>query len=456
MNSGLDVVILAAGKGSRMCSQQPKALHSLAGEPLLEHVLRATAAVRPRRTVIVVGHRAHAVRSAFAGRSLTFVSQDPPLGTAHAVQQTREQLSSPFFLVVPGDVPLVPLEALTRLVELHCDSGSLVTLLTSEMEEPGQYGRVLRNREGKVTQVVEAADAAPKQLAVKEVNAGVYCLSNRSELWDALEELSPSNAKGEYYLTDLVSVAARRGECSAVVWPHNEQLIGINDRRDLAQAERTLRYRTLEQLMLSGVTVVDPDNTYVSPETSVGQDTVLLPGTHLQGTCRVGKGCRVGPGAHLADSQLEDGAIVSWSVLEGAWVGPEARVGPYAHLRPGAHIGARARVGNFVEVKAASLGEGAKAGHLAYIGDASVEAGANIGAGAITCNYDGMHKHHTHIGEGAFIGSNVSLVAPVTVGEHSTVGAGSVIVRDVPPRALAVARAPQVVKPDWKERGEVA
>ncbi|MFO8033968.1 MAG: bifunctional UDP-N-acetylglucosamine diphosphorylase/glucosamine-1-phosphate N-acetyltransferase GlmU [Candidatus Bipolaricaulota bacterium] len=456
MNSGLDVVILAAGKGTRMRSQYPKVLHRLAGAPLLEHVLRAAAGVSPDRSIVVLGHKGEQVQAAFADRPLSFVTQDPPLGTGHAIQCTRHEVTSPVFLVLPGDVPLIPPEALIRLVELHRESGALLTLLTAELDDPRAYGRVLRDKQGRVSGVVEAADANAEELTVREVNSGVYCLANRPELWEALDALSPVNAQGELYLTDLVSATARKRACSALVWPHSEDLIGINDRRDLAKAERTLGQRTLEELMLSGITVVDPERTYVSPESQLGQDTVLFPGTHLEGACRVGRNCRVGPGAQLIDTRLEDGATVKWSVLEGARVGAEARVGPYAHLRPGTQIGSHARVGNFVEVKAASLGDGAKAGHLAYIGDATVGARVNIGAGAITCNYDGVSKHHTQIGAGAFIGSNVSLVAPVTVGDQAVVGAGSVIVQDVPPGALAVARARQAVKPDWKQHREVA
>ncbi len=456
MNSGLDVVILAAGKGTRMRSQHPKVLHPLAGRFLLEHVLQAVVSLSPERTIVVVGHKADEVRAAFEGRRLSFVVQEPPRGTGHAVQCTRDVIRAPAFLVLPGDVPLVQPAALQRLLSLHQESQALVTLLTANPADPSQYGRVLRDAEGRVRGVVEAADANSEELAVAEVNSGVYCLSNCRELWEALDSLTPANAQGEVYLTDLVSTAAGKGACSALAWPCSDDLRGINDRRDLAEAERTLRRRTVEELMLSGVTVVDPESTYVSSQSQVGQDTVIFPNTHLEGSCRIGTGCRLGPGAQLTDAHLENGVSVHWSVLQKAWVGTAAHIGPYAHLRPGARIGARARVGNFVEIKAASLGDGAKAGHLAYIGDASVGDGANIGAGAITCNYDGLHKHHTHIGAGAFIGSNVALVAPVTVGDHAVIGAGSVIVRDVPSGALALSRAPQVAKPDWKKRREVA
>ncbi len=455
MNNSLDVVILAAGRGTRMRSQHPKVLHSVAGMPMLEHVLRTLHGLHPARVVVVVGHGADAVRSAMKDRGLTFALQDPPQGTGHALLCARSVISAPHIVVLPGDVPLLPAEALKLLLNRHREADALLTLLTTERAEPGQYGRVLRDESGAVTRVVEAADATDEERSVREVNAGVYCMSNCLPMWQALETLLPDNAQGEVYITDLVKRAAADGRCAAVTWPCETDLMGINDRCDLAQAEGYLRQRILQQLMVSGVTVVDPGSTYVSPEAEVNEDTVLYPNTHIYGKCRVGRGCSVGPGAHLEDTELEDGVTTLWSMLEGAWVGTGARVGPYAHLRPGARIGPSARVGNFVEVKAASLGNGAKANHLAYIGDATVGAGANIGAGTITCNYDGTRKHHTHIGGGAFIGSNTALVAPVRVGENAVVGAGSVIDRDVPPYALALGRAPQVVKEDWNRDREV-
>ncbi len=456
MDNSLDVVILAAGRGTRMRSQHPKVLHALAGMPLLEHVLRTLHGLHPARVVVVVGHGAHAVRSAMQDHGLTFVLQDTPRGTGHALLCARSALTAPHVLVLPGDVPLLPAEALEALVNTHRDTHALLTLLTAERADPGQYGRVLRDEAGAVTHVVEASDATDDELSVREVNAGVYCMSNGPQMWQALETLLPDNAQGELYITDLVKRAAAGQKCAAVLWPCGSELMGINDRCDLAEAEGHLRKRILQQLMASGVTVVDPGRTYVSPEAEVSQDTVLHPGTHILGKSRVGRGCSVGPGAHLVDTELEDGVTTLWSMLEGAWVGTGARVGPYAHLRPGARIGAKARVGNFVEIKESTLGNGAKANHLAYIGDATVGEGANIGAGAITCNYDGTHKHPTYIGSGAFIGSNAALVAPVHVGAHAVVGAGSVIDRDVPPYALALTRAPQEIKENWKRNREVA
>jgi len=439
MSKPLDVVILASGKGTRMCSRIPKVLHPLAGLPLLEHALRVTASLSPRTIVVVVGHGADQVKSSFQGRGLVFVDRGEP-------PAIRKAVSSPWFLVLPGDAPLVPQEALRSLLEFHEQNGLSLSFLSTELPEPGRCDRVVR-KEGKVARIVEAKDATPEELAIREVNSGIYCVSNTPEVWEALAGFPPKDAQGECYLTDLVERFA--GKADALVWRHPEDLLRVNDRLDLARAEGILRKRILNRLMLAGVTVVDPGAVYLSPDVEVGSDTVLYPGVHLYGGTEIGQGCAIGPDAYLIDSRVEDEVRVWYSVLEGAYVEEGAKIGPFAHLRPGAHIGARTRIGNFVEVKAARLGEGVKAGHLAYIGDAEVGAYANVGAGAITCNYDGLRKHRTQIGPGAFIGSNAALVAPVRIGEGAYVGAGSVITEDVPPYALALGRSPQVIKPDW-------
>lgn len=454
MDDSLDVVVLAAGKGTRMRSRRPKVLHPLAGLPLLEHVLRTAFALSPRRVVVVLGHGAEEVREAFAERGVGFVDQGEPRGTGHAVLSAQPAVSAQTFFVLPGDVPLVPTDALQALLRYHRDQQALVSLLTTKPADPGPYGRVVRGEDGRPKRIVEAADAGPGERGIDEVNSGIWCLENVPALWQGLAGLSPANAQGELYLTDLIAQFAPAGRTTALLWASADDLRGINDRAELAQVEFLLRHRILTAWMREGVTVVDPSAVYPSPDATVGEDTVLLPGTHLLGATAVGEGCTVGPGAFLVDTQVEDGARVWYSVLEGAHVGPEARVGPYAHLRPGARIGARAWVGNFVEVKEATLGAGVKAGHLAYIGDAEVGAGANIGAGAITCNFQPgkRGKFHTEIGPRAFIGTNVSLVAPIHIGEGAVVGAGSVITENVPPYALALERTAQVLKPGWAAR----
>jgi len=451
MDDSLEIVILAAGKGTRMRSRLPKVLHPLSGYPLLEHVLRTAFSLSPRRVVVVVGHGGDEVRAAFADRGLVCVDQGEPRGTGHAVLSAREAVTSRMFLVLPGDVPLVPAEALRALVQFHRERNATVSLLSMEPADPGPYGRVVRGSNGQPVRIVEAGDASPEQLAVREVNSGIWCLENSPHLWRALAGLSTANAKGEFYLTDLVARFSGQGKAAALLWPCADDLRGVNDRMDLARVESVLRQRILVAWMRDGVTVVDPSAVYPSLDASVGEDTVILPGTHIVGRTTIGAGCAIGPGVYLLDARIGDGARVWYSTVEGAEVGAEATIGPYTHLRPGSRIGARARVGNFVEVKASTLGAGAKAAHLAYIGDAEVGAGANIGAGAITCNFQPGRKgkFRTEIGPGAFIGTNASLIAPIRIGEGAVVGAGSVIAHDVPPFALALERSPETLKPNW-------
>ncbi len=454
MSQAWAVVVLAAGKGTRMRSSLPKVLHPLCGLPLLAYPLRVARSLDPQEIVVVVSQGKEKIAQVFASWSVRFVDQGEPLGTGHAVLAAREALSLPRFFVLPGDVPLLPPPALELLWARHRENSALASFLTLELSSPALYGRVVRDEAGKPKKIVEASEATPEERAIREVNSGIWLLENHPAVWAALTRLSPENAKGEYYLTDLVALLYPRVE--AVLWPNPEDLLGVNDRVDLARLEGILRQRILEGWMQEGVTVVDPATVYPGPDVRVGQDTVIFPGTFLLGETEVGPNCQIGPQAYLLDSKVAEGARVWFSVLEAVQVGREAQIGPYAHLRAGAQIGARARIGNFVEVKASQIGEGAKALHLAYIGDAEVGAGANIGAGAITCNFQPgkKEKFRTEIGAGAFIGSNACLIAPIRIGEGAVVGAGSVITEDVPPYALALARGAQVVKPDWARRKE--
>lgn len=445
---------MAAGKGTRMRSARPKVLHPLCGLPLLEYSLRAARALDPAEMVVVVSHGKDQIREAFSHWPVKFVDQGEPLGTGHAVLSARSALSAPRFFVLPGDVPLVPPQALQTLLERHLASGALASFLTMELSPPNPYGWVVRDESGKPKKIIEAGAASPAELEIREVNSGIWCLENHLAVWEALSRLPLNDAKGEYLLTDLAAALNPRVE--AVLWPNSEDLLGVNDRVDLAHLEGILRRRILTDWMREGVTVVDPATVYPGPDVRVGQDTVIFPGTFLFGKTEIGPHCQIGPQAYLVDSRVAEGARVWFSVLEAVEVGPEAQIGPYAHLRAGARIGARARIGNFVEVKNSQIGEGAKALHLAYIGDAEVGAAANIGAGAITCNFQPgkTEKFHTEIGAGAFIGSNSCLIAPIRIGEGAVVGAGSVITEDVPPYALALERSPQVTKPDWARRKE--
>ena len=450
---GAQALILAAGKGTRIKSALPKALQPVLGLPLLEHVLRAVSGCAPASVTVVVGHGADAVEAAFVGRGLRFVRQDPPLGTGHAVMTARGSLaeaSGAPLLVANGDQPLLRAQTLRSLLEHHRSSGAAATLLTAVLEEPGPYGRVLRKPDGFLRAVVEAKDASAEVRTVREVNAGVYVFEVEP-LLQALDRLRPDNAQREYYLTDVLSLLVAAGH-RVGGWACDDpsQALGVNTQAELADAARRLRERKLGALLDSGVRIEDPATTHVGLDVEVESDAVLRPFTVLEGKTRVGAGASVGPYARIVDSEVGPGALVlDHCLLRECVVETGASVGPFAHIRPESRIGPRARVGNFVELKKTHLGEGSKASHLSYLGDATLGPGVNIGAGTITCNYDGVAKHETRIEAGAFVGSDATLVAPVTIGEGAYVAAGSTITEDVPPHALALGRARQVVKPGW-------
>jgi bifunctional UDP-N-acetylglucosamine pyrophosphorylase / glucosamine-1-phosphate N-acetyltransferase len=454
-SSTAQAVILAAGKGTRMRSARAKVLHPVLGVPLLEHVLRAVHDVAADPVTIVVGHEASAVQAAFEGRG-RFVVQEPPLGTGHALQVARQNLASrpdQTALVVNGDLPLLRGETLAALLESHRRSGADATLMSAELLEPGAYGRVLRDRDGSVQRIVEARDATPGEREIREINAGIYAFEIPS-LLEVLDRLRPQNAQGEYYLTDLIALLNERGRrVSAVKTADPGEVLGVNTMAELAEVSRQLQDRVLDRLMASGVRIEDPESTCIGADVVVEPDAVVRPFTFLEGRTVVRATASVGPFARVVDSEIGPGALVldHCLVLESV-IEAGASIGPFAHLRPQSRVGARAKVGNFVELKKTHLGEGAKAPHLSYLGDATIGARVNVGAGTITCNYDGTSKHPTHIGAGAFIGSDTTLVAPVSVGEGAYVGAGSAITEDVPPGALALGRARQVVKEGWVER----
>jgi bifunctional UDP-N-acetylglucosamine pyrophosphorylase/glucosamine-1-phosphate N-acetyltransferase len=449
-------VVLAAGKSTRMRSKTPKTLHPVCGRPLLSHILRALGDAGVGRRVVVVGHQAEAVQAAldaeFGAGTVEYAVQAEQKGTGHAAQMAEPLLGAAggTTLVLPGDAPLLSADILRSLLDAHAAEDADATLLTAELPDAGAYGRVLRAPDtGDVTGVVEARDATPEQKTVREINTSVYAFRTE-DLFRALRDLRPDNAQGELYLTDAVSlIRSAGGRVRAVVSPDPDIVLGVNTRVELAEIGEKMRARLLRSLMLSGVTVVDPATTYVEASVTVGQDTTLLPGTHLVGETRIGEDCVVGPNAYVANSTLGDGVHVRASFIDSAVVGDGCKVGPFAHLRPGSRLGKKVKVGNFVETKAATLGDNVSAGHLTYLGDAEVGADTNIGAGTITCNYDGYSKYRTTIGEGAFIGSNSSLVAPVTIGAGGYVGSGSVVTKDVPADALAVARGRQAVKEGW-------
>jgi bifunctional UDP-N-acetylglucosamine pyrophosphorylase/glucosamine-1-phosphate N-acetyltransferase len=434
----LGAIILAAGQGTRMRSDLPKVLHLLAGQPMVLYALEAVREVADLPPVLVVGHQAEAVQQV-VGQAVTFVLQPEQRGTGHAVLQAREALRDRcrWVLVTYADMPLLTAATLRQLADVQRDSAGPVTMLTLVDEDPRGFGRVIRDEAGTVREVVEEATATPEQLAVRELNAGVYCFDGEW-LWENVVRIPVSVPKGEIYLTGLVGLAvAQQLPVQAVRVADPAETLGINTRVHLSEAEGIVRRRINRRWMESGVTLVDPETTYIEAAVTIGRDTVIWPNTVLRGQTAVGERCQVGPNALIEDSTVGDGCRVVASVVEKAVMEEGSDVGPFSHLRPGARLEAGAHVGNFAELKNSTLGPGAKMGHFSYLGDTEVGAGANIGAGTVTCNFDGQRKHRTVIEEGAFIGSDTMLVAPVRVGKGAKTGAGSVVTRDVPDGALA-------------------
>ena len=434
----LATVILAAGKGTRMKSDLHKVLHPLAGRPMIEHVFATSEALRPERQVLVVGSGRDQLEPLVARHGGAIAVQDPPLGTGHAVLQAEAALQGldGDVLILFGDTPLVEPDTLRRMLErLHADDRPAVVVLVSRADDPLQYGRVFADPDGTIRKIVEYKDASPEERACNLCNSGLMA-ARSVDLFGFLGRLKNDNAAGEYYLTDIVTVAAAGGRKSAVVETDAAEVAGVNSRSELAAVEAEWQRRRRVQAMADGVTLIAPETVWFSHDTEIGRDTIVEPNVFF------------GPGVNVGQKVV----IHAFSHIEGAEIASGAEIGPYARLRPGAEIGENAKIGNFVEVKKARLGKGAKANHLSYIGDADVGAGANIGAGTITCNYDGFFKYPTVIGEGAFIGSNSALVAPVTVGAGAIVGAGSVLTRDVAEDALAVARGEQKERPGWAAR----
>lgn len=444
--------MLAAGEGKRMRSSLPKVLHPLLGRPMLGWVLEAVRPLSPERIIVVVGRGAEEVRGALEGTGVEFVRQHEQLGTGHAVMAAKEKLEGfpETTLILYGDTPLLKEETLQGLLDRHERTKAALTLLVAKMEDPSGYGRILRDGDGGILGIKEEVDLEGE--GPKEVNGGVYAVRTPF-LLEALQELRPDNRQGEYYLTDIVGVARRLGERVESFETSPEEVLGVNTRADLARAMEVLRDRAVRKWMERGVTVEDPRSVWIEPDVEIGPDTVIRPFCFLRGRTVIGRGCTLGPQVEIVDSRLEDEVTVRFSSsVEGSVLEKGVVVGPFSRLRPGTYLEAKSRVGNFVEVKKSRLGRGTKANHLAYIGDALVGKGVNIGAGTITCNYDGLRKHPTSIGDGAFIGSNVSLVAPVRVGDDAVVAAGSVITKDVPPRALGVSRAKQKTFKHWVTR----
>ncbi len=445
----LDIVILAAGQGTRMRSALPKVLHAIAGKSMLGHVIDTARLLQPKSIHVVIGHGADKVREQLAADDLSFVLQAEQLGTGHAVAQALPQLSAENVLILYGDVPLIEVATLQRLLQKV--SREQLGLLTVELADPTGYGRIVRDQAGQVQAIVEHKDASAAQRAIAEGNTGILAVPG-SRLADWLGRLSNSNAQGEYYLTDVIAMAVTDGLVVATEQAGDEmEVLGANDRIQLAQLERHYQYRAGRRLMAQGVSLIDPARFDVRGEVTVGRDVLVDINVILEGRVVIEDNVQIGPNCVIKDSVLRQGAIIKAnSHLDGAEVGEGADCGPFARLRPGSVLGAKAHVGNFVELKNAKLGEGAKAGHLSYLGDAEIGARSNIGAGTITCNYDGANKFKTVLGEDVFIGSNSALVAPVSLGDGATTGAGSTVTADVPANTLAVGRAKQRNIEGWK------
>lgn len=427
----LDAVILAAGQGTRMKSELPKVLHPLGGQPLVLYSVQAAEAVTHQPPVLIIGHEAQRVHEAVGDRA-RYAVQAEQLGTGHAVMQARDLLEgqSDTILVMYADMPLLSADTLLALYQAHADSGGPLTMMTNVTDTPRGFGRIIRNAAGGVQAIVEAAQATPEQLAIREVNVGVYCF-DANWLWSHLDAI-PLSPKGEYYLTDLVEIAVGEGaSIRALVVEDDDEVLGINTRVHLSEAEITLRSRVNERLMLEGVTLIDPATTYVHPAVTVGRDTIIMPNTYLWGDTTVGANCVIGPNTIVRDSQIGDHCEVLSSVIEQAVMEDHVDIGPFGHLRKGAYLESGVHMGNFGEVKNSRLRSGVKMGHFSYIGDGDIGEETNIGAGTITCNYDGVKKNKTVTGKGVFIGSDTMLVAPVTLGDGARTGAGSVVTRDV-------------------------
>lgn len=452
------VVVMAAGLGTRMRSATVKVLHPVAGRPMIHYPVQSALTLGATRVVVVLGHQRDRVeaslRGAFPDAPIEVAIQEEQRGTAHAVLCARAALEGfdGDVFILSGDVPTLATHVIEEL-DRHT-AGATVGVLGMRLDDPGHYGRLVRSDDGKLLRIVEFRDAGPDMRAIDEVNAGVYRVDAKF-LFETLDRLDADNAQGEYYLTDIVAEAVGRG--GAATWVLSgaaaAEAHGVNDRADLAAAERRMQAVLRARLMWSGVTLVDPDRVTLDAGVEVGPDTVIEPGVMLLGRTRIGAGCTIEMGCRIVDAEIGDGVVIhAGSYIEEARIGPGCHVGPYARLRTGTVLEERAKVGNFVETKKATLGPGAKASHLSYLGDATIGAGANIGAGTITCNYDGVSKFETRIGAGAFIGSDTQLVAPVTVGDGAFVGAGSTITQDVPADALALSRGRQAIVAGWAAR----
>ena len=440
-------VVLAAGQGKRMKSKLYKVLHPVCGKPMVGHVVDTLEQLNCSRSVVIVGHGAEAVQG-YLGQRTEFALQAQQLGTGHAVMQVQALLGEEdgVTFILCGDAPLIRTTSLQAMLEQHLSKGAAATILTAKMDNPFGYGRIIRDDNGAIHRIVEQKDCSPEEAAVNEINTGTFCFDNR-KLFHALGQVKNENAQNEYYLTDVIGILKAAGETVVGYCTEDPaEAIGVNDRVALADAERMLRERINRNHMLNGVTIIDPSATYIEKDVVIGSDTVLYPGTWLKGSTSIGSECVIGPNTEVTDSIVSDEVAIKQSIVLQSQIGKYTSVGPFAYLRPGTKLGEDVKVGDFVEIKNATLGNGTKVSHLSYVGDAIVGEQVNVGCGAITVNYDGVNKHITEIGDGAFVGSNVNLIAPVKIGKRAYVVAGSTITHDVPDDDLAIARQRQTNK----------
>lgn len=446
-------VILAAGQGTRMKSKLYKVLHPVCGKPMVQHVVDQVNKLETGEIVTIIGHGAEKVKAQLGNESL-YALQEQQLGTAHAVMQAREMLEGKegVTLVVCGDTPLIKAETMEALFKQHVETKAKATVLTARIENPTGYGRIIRNEDGFVEKIVEHKDASEQERQINEINTGTYCFDNIA-LFEALKNVSNENVQGEYYLPDVIEILKKQGEIvTAYQTDDLDETLGVNDRVALAEAERIMRARINEVHMRNGVSIIDPQNTYIESDVVIGADTTILPGTMLKGNTIIGADCTIGPHSEIVSCQIGDGTVIRQSVAHNSQIGSKVNIGPFAHIRPESSIDDDVKIGNFVEIKKAVFGKGSKASHLSYIGDAEVGRDVNIGCGSITVNYDGKNKFLTKIEDEVFIGCNSNLVAPVTIGKGAYVAAGSTITKDVPGNALSIARAHQVNKENYVDK----
>lgn len=448
-------VILAAGEGTRMKSKLYKVLHPVCGKSMIRHVVDQTVQLGTDRVVTVVGRGAEAVKAELDG-SVEYALQEDQLGTAHAVRQAEPLLGDEngITVVLYGDTPLITKDTIEALIENHENNEAKATILSSIVDDPAGYGRVVRLNDGTFDRVVEDKDASDDEKTIREINTGLYCFDNQS-LFKALKQVKNDNVQGEYYLPDVIGILRKEGApVQAYCTEDYTETLGVNDRVQLAQAENIMRRRINEHHMRNGITMEDPGSTYISADVQIGADTVIHPGTYILGKTVIGSDCEIGPQTEIKDATIGSSTLVKQSVVHDSLVGQDVKIGPFSHIRPSSEIGDMAKIGNFVEIKKSRIGKGSKASHLGYIGDAEIGENVNFSCGAITVNYDGTHKHLTKVGDGAFIGCNVNLIAPVTIEKKAFVAAGSTITDPVPEEALAIARSRQTTKENYFQKSK--